>query len=59
MKEVFEKETQTKVLERLKNYTDFKYMNYVLSTNQNHFIQDYKNQIAKVGLSFSFSILLM
>ena len=30
MKEVFGKETQSKVLERLKEYTDFKYMNYVL-----------------------------
>ena len=53
MKEVFGKETQSKVLERLKEYTDFKYMNYVLSTNQNHFIQDYQNQIAKVGLNFA------
>ena len=52
MKEIFEKETQIKVLERLKDYTDFKYMNYVLSFNQNHFIQDYQNQISKVGLNF-------
>ena len=52
MKEVFGKETQSKVLERLKEYTDFKYMNYVLSTNQNHFIQDYQNQIETVIVNF-------
>ena len=52
MKEVFEKETKIKVLERLKDYTDFKYMNYVVNTNQNHFIQDYQNQIEKVVMNF-------
>ena len=52
MKEVFGQETKIKVLERLKDFTDFKYMSYVLSTNQNHFIQDYKSQIAKVELNF-------
>ena len=52
MKEVFEKGTQTNVFERLKDYTDFKYMHYVDSTNQNHFVQDYQNQIEKVVMNF-------
>ena len=54
MKEVFEKEMQIKVLERLKDYTDFTYMNYVVSTNQNHFIQDYQNQIETVIVNFGY-----
>ncbi|MDA9715122.1 hypothetical protein N9V04_01800 [Bacteroidota bacterium] len=43
MKEIFEKETQIKVLERLKAYTDFKYMRYVANTNEDYFIEELEN----------------
>lgn len=45
MKEIFEKETQIKVKERLKDYTDFKYMRYVANTDEDYFKELYRNQI--------------
>ena len=45
MKEIFEKGTQSKVLERLKDYTDLKYMHYVANTDEDYFKELYRNQI--------------
>ena len=45
MKKIFENETQIKVKERLKHYTDFKYMRYVANTDKDYFKELCRNQI--------------